>query len=272
MTTTAARLASLGKVPVGIMAFIAVALTLFYGSHQLISWASLAAAAAATWELSALLGRSGRQRAVNVVAVLIACLLSKALLSTSRESVNEFLLLSVLLWTVVAPIWLAMGLRPPKYVVAAIGGFIIVSAWLSVAVLAEYDRWALIAGIVAVVIADTAAWIAGKGFGRHPLAPKLSPNKTWEGVLGALLALYLLATILWWTYLSESYPHWLMLLVAAATCGLVVIGDLVESSLKRQANVKDSGRLMGSHGGMLDRIDSWLAVLPFIGLLSTLTN
>ena len=271
MTTTAARLASLSKVPVGIMAFIAVAFTLFYANHQIIGWASMAAAATATWELSALLGRSGRQRAVNVIVVLIACLLCKEQLLYSRELLNGFFLLTVLLWTVGAPIWLALWVRPPKYAVAALGGFIIVSAWLSVAVLAEHDRWALITGIVAVVLADTAAWIAGNVFGRHPLAPKLSPNKTWEGVLGSMLVLYLLATILWWVYLSESYPLWQILLIAAASCGLVVIGDLVESSLKRRANVKDSGRLMGSHGGMLDRIDSWLPLLPFIALLSSMS-
>lgn len=264
------RSMSLGKVPFGIFASVVVALMLYYGNHLLISAVGLVAAMVATWELSALLGRSHRQRIVSAVAVALACLVSKFLLSSSRESVNEFLLLAVLLWTLVTPIWLVLGLRPPKFVVAAIGGYIIVSAWLSVAVLAEYDRWTLIAGIAAVVIADSAAWLAGKRFGRIPLAPKLSPNKTWEGVLGSLMALYLYATVLWWVYLSESYPHWLMLLVAAATCGLAVMGDLVESSLKRQANVKDSGSVMASHGGMLDRTDSWLAVLPFMALLSTL--
>lgn len=261
-----------GRVPFGIAAAVATGLVLYYGNHLLVSAVALAAAMAAAWELGALAGRTRAQRAAYAAAVAAGCLLSKWILSGSRESVNEFLLLSVLLWTLVAPIWLAWGSQPPRQVVAALGGFIIVSAWLSVAVLAEYDRWTLIAGIAAVVVADTSAWAVGRSLGRLPLAPRLSPNKTWEGVLGAMLALYVLASALWWVYLSDSYPHWLMLLVAAATCGLAVLGDLVESMLKRQADVKDSGVLMGSHGGMLDRIDSWLAVLPFMALLSTLTT
>ena len=271
MSEAAARLMALGKVPFGIFAAVAAGLLFFYGNHWLISGVSLIAAMIAMWELSAIHGRTKSQCMANSCAVLLGCLLSMALLSGSRESVNEFLLLSVLLWTLIAPLWLAIGKKTPKSVISAIGGFIIISAWLSVAVLAEYDRWLLIIGIASVVITDTSAWLFGKTLGRHKLAPKLSPNKTWEGVLGSLMSLYLFASVLWWVYLSESYPHWLMLLVAAATCGLAVLGDLVESSLKRKAHVKDSGWIMGSHGGMLDRIDSWVAVLPFMALLSTLT-
>ena len=272
MTVVTTWLRRQGKIPVGIALAVVAVLLLVRGNHVLIDWIGLVAAMALAWELSGLLDRSTLQRWGTAVAVGLACLVSKALLSVSRDAVNEFLLLAVLLWIGIAPLWLALGGRPPKALVAALGGFVIVSAWLSLSVLAEYDRWMLIVGVAAVCCADTFAWLAGKNFGKIKLAPKLSPGKTWEGALGALFALYLLATVLWWVYLDESYPHWLLLLIAATICALAILGDLVESALKRQAGVKDSGTLMGSHGGLFDRVDSWLPVLPFLALLSTLVT
>ena len=272
MTATAMmhKLAQSSKAPIGIALAVGAIVLLFYASHQMISWLALAGCMLAAWEANVLLKCTQRQSVLAAVAVAAACLLCKWLLSGSREAVNEFLLLALLMWLLLAPLWLARRVRLPRILIAALCGFAIVSAWLSLVVLAEYDRWMLIAGLGGVWLVDTAAWAAGKRFGTSALAIQISPNKTWEGVLGALLGAFVFVSVVWAQFLSDSYPHWLMLVVAAAVVALAVLGDLSESVLKRQAGVKDSSFLLGAQGGILDRIDSWLPVLPFLALLSTL--
>jgi phosphatidate cytidylyltransferase len=120
-----------------------------------------------------------------------------------------------------------------------------------------------------VWLADTAAYFAGRAFGRRKLAPAISPGKTWEGVYGALaaVAVYALALVPFAQaagYQGAPAPAaiaaWVVLAVALAA--LSVCGDLLESLLKRHAGVKDSGRLLPGHGGVLDRIDALLAAMP----------
>ncbi len=104
---------------------------------------------------------------------------------------------------------------------------------------------------------DTGAYAVGKTIGRHPLAPTISPSKTWEGFLGGVVASVLVA--LWvsrWVFLPRA--GWLGAAVAVSG----EVGDLLESALKRDAGVKDSSRLLPGHGGVLDRLDSLLLALP----------
>ena len=263
-----ARIGKLSKVPMGVAMLAFLLLLLFQGSPELIAGIALVGIAAAAWELSMMQGRNAAQRVSTIVGVVAAALLSRWLLADSRAAVSEFLLLALMVWIVAAPLALIRPVRANPTLIMVLGCFMLVAAWLAVAVLAEYDRWMLIVGIFAVVVADTCAWFVGRNFGKLPLAPRISPSKTWEGVLGALFALFLMALIIWAVYLQDSYPHWLLLLVAGATCALAVLGDLVESSLKRSSGMKDSSSLLGSHGGVLDRVDSWLPVLPFLALVS----
>lgn len=115
-----------------------------------------------------------------------------------------------------------------------------------------------------VVIADSAAYFSGRQFGKHKLAPSISPGKTWEGVIGAGLAITLYAALLHLFAPAvinlNGLP--LVLILFWALFVLSVLGDLFESTLKRQAGIKDSGNLLPGHGGVLDRIDSLTAVLP----------
>ncbi|MDI6813462.1 MAG: phosphatidate cytidylyltransferase [Desulfitobacteriaceae bacterium] len=109
---------------------------------------------------------------------------------------------------------------------------------------------------------DSGAYLIGRGFGKHPLAPEVSPKKTIEGSLGGL-ALTLVVTWFLGSWLGEVVPQKMLLL------GLLVgvsaqVGDLFESALKRAAGVKDSGRLIPGHGGMLDRFDSFVFALPLV--------
>ncbi|MBI5091136.1 MAG: phosphatidate cytidylyltransferase [Candidatus Hydrogenedentes bacterium] len=120
--------------------------------------------------------------------------------------------------------------------------------------------------IVAVVLTDTGAYFAGSLLGRHKLAPKVSPNKTWEGAVGGVaVALAGMAVLYKLAPSFEALPDWQLLryLHIGATLSVAAqIGDLAESCLKRDAGVKDSGNLFPGHGGMLDRCDGLLFAAP----------
>ena len=106
---------------------------------------------------------------------------------------------------------------------------------------------------------DAAAFFTGHYFGRHKLAPRISPNKTWEGAVGGLV-LSITAALLF-TSIPLGLPWYLAILLGLLVGVAAVVGDLAESLIKRQAHVKDSGNIMPGHGGMLDRIDSLLFVV-----------
>jgi phosphatidate cytidylyltransferase len=131
-------------------------------------------------------------------------------------------------------------------------------------VIARADHYvgALIGYAALVVIYDTAAYATGATIGRRPIAPQVSPNKSWEGAIGASVACLLAGALLlplWepWTLSSG-------LVLAAATCVVAPLGDLSESMLKRDLAVKDMGSILPGHGGMLDRIDALLFMAPVL--------
>ena len=126
-----------------------------------------------------------------------------------------------------------------------------------------------------VWIADSAAYFAGRRFGRHKLAPAISPGKTWEGVYGAMFAVGAYALALLPLADKSGYARalsagaiavWVALVVLLAL--LSVSGDLFESLLKRQRGVKDSGNVLPGHGGVLDRIDALTAAMPAAALVA----
>ncbi len=111
--------------------------------------------------------------------------------------------------------------------------------------------------------ADTFAYFAGKQWGKRKLAPKTSPGKSVEGAIGGIIGVVIFALVsgmAYWQFDAPELSVWLILCVSTAV--ISVVGDLVESRLKRAAGVKDSGALLPGHGGMLDRIDSMLAATP----------
>jgi phosphatidate cytidylyltransferase len=131
-----------------------------------------------------------------------------------------------------------------------------------------YDYRRIFGLLFLIWAADTGAYIAGKNFGRRKLAPGISPGKTWEGLIGGTL----LTLAVGWAlgYLIPELPLAHRLVAALVASGFGVLGDLAESMLKRNVGVKDSGRIMPGHGGLLDRFDAFLFVVPVLVVLQLL--
>jgi phosphatidate cytidylyltransferase len=130
---------------------------------------------------------------------------------------------------------------------------------------AGYDYRRVLVLLLLVWSSDIGAYAAGKTFGKHKLAPKISPGKTWEGAIGG----FLLTLGMGWAlgYLLPELSVTYRLAVAGVVAVFGPLGDLAESMLKRSVGVKDSGRIMPGHGGLLDRFDAFLFILPVLALL-----
>ncbi len=153
-----------------------------------------------------------------------------------------------------------------------LGAFCLLGVWSALMLLhqqPQYGALATVALLVMVWSADCFAYFSGKAFGKHKLAPELSPNKTIEGVVGGLLGVCLIAVLSGWLVLNLSFPRLSVWIIAGLSIAIFsVVGDLYESRLKRLAGVKDSGHLLPGHGGILDRIDGVIAATPvFVTLL-----
>ncbi len=181
---------------------------------------------------------------------------------------------AALFWMTLAPAWV-IGRWPTqrRLPMAILGGVVLLGAWIALVELQARSAWLVLAAMATVWIADTAAYFAGRAFGRRRLAPQVSPGKTWEGVYGAWIAVVLYALVL--VLLARKaglsvavgpvvIVMWLAFMLFVASVS--VVGDLFESLLKRHAGVKDSGALLPGHGGVLDRTDALLAAMPFTAL------
>lgn len=126
----------------------------------------------------------------------------------------------------------------------------------------EFGFWAVMAVLFTVFAADTGAFFVGRAFGRHRMAPAISPKKSWEGLVGGLAAAIAMAFVILYRDRDDflSIPESLLLGLVIALAA--VLGDLFESAVKRDLEVKDSGRVLAGHGGMLDRLDSLLWAGP----------
>jgi len=179
---------------------------------------------------------------------------------------TALIVLAIAFWLLVAPLWLLGRWRAEQpFVRAVVGVVVLLPTWAALLYLHARGPGTLL-GVMAIVwIADSAAYFAGRRFGRNKLVPAISPGKTWEGVAGALAALALYAGVL---SLAVGLPLLSLFLVVAGLLYLSVLGDLFESWIKRVSGMKDSGTVLPGHGGVLDRIDALTSTLPIAtGLL-----
>lgn len=178
--------------------------------------------------------------------------------------------ISLIFWILFVPVLLAKSFTlQNKTILMLIGLLMILSLWLALVFAKGANPWLLLSLLATIWIADSAAFFAGKKFGKHKLAPSISPGKTWEGVLGAFVGVTFFAALLYGYELTTKLAVFPLLWAVTA---FGVVGDLFESLIKRQFNKKDSGNILPGHGGILDRIDGLLPSLPIAILAIYLFN
>lgn len=226
------------------------------------------------WEWAGLITLSKIWMRLLYVAVM-ALLMAIIMLSPLSDVGLRCLLLIAALWWVGALIWVLRyrgqsGLVARDVVIGAIGGIVVlVPTWLGLSELHGYSgngpQWLLYVMIL-IWCADSGAYFAGRQWGRNKLAPYVSPGKSWEGVYGALVITLVAALVASKLFeLSAADLIWFLPL-SLITVMISIVGDLLESLFKRRVGVKDSGRILPGHGGVLDRIDSLTAAGPVFAL------
>lgn len=223
-------------------------------------------AALAAWEWARLMNKDQPARLMYAALLLLFCWQLRV---GAPELLPWLLVISVLFWIVIAPLWLwrKWPLAGNDFVAYALGLLLLLATWAALLALYASGPWLLLATMALVWVADIAAYAAGRAWGRRKLAPHISPGKTWEGVAGAMIGVLIYGGVLWWFAPAAQGLAATWLLALPLLTAISILGDLFESLLKRQASVKDSSRLLPGHGGVLDRIDSLISTLPLAALL-----
>lgn len=249
--------------------------TLWFGSTLLVGVVFGAAVLIAAHEWAALAGVRRGTGATAAFVALAAGLI--ALVVWQRDGALPWaLMVGTVAWWLLMLVWIVRfptgfdDTHPPRWLKAGAGLLVVPATIGAVTVLhgSPDGAWRLLFAFVLVWAADIGAYFTGQAFGKHKLAPTVSPGKTWEGLFGGLAWALVVAWVAGvWLFKLQGAAAWLpFLLLSAAVVLLSIVGDLGESLIKRQAGVKDSGTLLPGHGGMLDRIDSLLAALPAMAL------
>lgn len=229
----------------------------------------------ACWEWGRFLNLSRTSHALyTVLSALLALLLYRFVPKVMHEIWSAGILI---FWFMVVPFWLRHRWKLPQNILGMIIGWgLLYSFWWAFLIWRPdpLNVWRLLSLMILVWLADTAAYFFGRRFGRRKLAVQISPGKTWEGVLGALFV-----TGIYGLFLGQTgiFPLKLSMFMSVIVVWLLVavsiMGDLIESLFKRQVGLKDSSQLLPGHGGILDRFDSLIAVLPVaLALFSLLGN
>ena len=237
--------------------------------------------AVAAWEWGGLLAWERLQRLVLGGGFFLCCLLillfqPRALGVLTGFDINAWLLgrwfylPAAFFWVAVVPLWMRQRWPLPRSAGGVlIGVLVLLPAWLALIQLWRMGWVNLLAIMALVWVADSAAYFAGRAFGRHKLAPAISPGKTWEGAIGAGVAVVLYGVMLAKYLLPAGIAGNIFILVPTmlGLTAISIFGDLFESMLKRQAGIKDSSNILPGHGGILDRIDSLTSTLPIVALI-----
>ena len=256
---------------------------LFHPNAFWIALAGMVLVSAAAWEW----GRLNQLGLLSALWMAAFCMVFCTLvwqLNLFNYFDRGFWLLLGGLWVLLAGFLLAGGVqrwsRIPFVLRWGVGVLLLCCTWLALMTSKIFSIDFLMSVLLVVWMADIAAYFSGKAFGKHKLAPDISPGKTWEGVGGAVSGVFLLSYV-WLTvadYFSwqsssifdKLYAYGSVVLVSGLLFLVMmsVAGDLIESLVKRSAGAKDSSQLLPGHGGILDRIDALLPTLPLAVMLA----
>jgi len=250
------------RVITGLIALAVLLVVLFVMPPLAVKVVIAALMLAGAWEWSGFLKletTGARIAYVGLIAVLLA-----AVVGLVDERIVKLVFKAALAWWLVALLWVFMFPTPiPRTAGWICGALVLIPTYVAIISLHTLQPALLLFVLVLVWAADIGAYFVGKRFGRVKLAPNISPGKTWEGALGGLFltAVLVIVSSRWLeTDLGVLLPFCLAVAIIS------IIGDLTVSMFKRNAGVKDSGRLFPGHGGVLDRIDSVTAAAPLFAL------
>lgn len=266
------------RIATAIVLLVVVLTALWLGRSAFIALAALMFSAA-LWEWLRLAGFASRTALVCAL-LLVGLLLVLDVLGFAPGGARLTLICSAAaaLWLTIAAVLVQAqrrGLRLGPTSTAVLGCLLLPAAWFALLALYQLGLVLLFSVLAVVWIADICAYFAGRAFGKAKLASNISPGKTWAGVAGAVVGVLAIAVAIRFAQpeaavlsnllfaRSVALALALLVLVVAAS----IVGDLFESLIKRQAGMKDSSRLLPGHGGVLDRIDALLPVLPLAVLL-----
>jgi phosphatidate cytidylyltransferase len=230
------------------------------------------------WEWSNLSGFGALwQRVIYVLVLLVLLIATSVYLGFEGEASPQLNSLAIRDLLIVGCGWWALALLlvqgyPSSGVLwghgilrLLMGTLVLIPTWVALVYVRQQDNgaWLVLLLMLIVALADSGGYFVGRRFGKHKLAPAVSPGKTWEGFAGGLAANCLLALLL---AQSLNVNVLIMLALAVPTSLVSVLGDLLESMVKRHAGVKDSGAILPGHGGILDRVDGITAGAPVFAL------
>lgn len=249
-----------------IIALAILAIVLFVVPPAVARFVIAAVIIAGAWEWGGFLFAANRTGRLAYLA-FVAALMGLTWFNMADAAWLDNLFRIALAWWIMALVWMLFFPTPiPAAITWICGALVLVPAWAALDYLYSQSPELLVFALLIVWFADIGAYFVGKGFGRVKLAPAISPGKTWEGVLGGLTAVTVLAAAG-----SAVFDIDVAVLVpfCLAVTMLSIVGDLTVSMFKRTAGVKDSGSLFPGHGGVLDRIDSVSAAAPLFALALT---
>lgn len=261
------------RIRTGLAMAVPAVLLILYAAPVVLECVLGALILAAAWEWSALAGLStaaGRRVYVGATAGVMA--LAAMTAGPGRVALEPVLLASGVGWVAAAAAVMAYprgtSLWGPVACRALLGLFVLIPPWVALMYLRSvpHGEWLLLFCIALIAFVDIGAFFAGRSLGGPKLLPAVSPAKTWSGFCGGLLGGMALAVVVASGVGMPAGTFRLWMLVCLLTALAAVVGDLLESMLKRHTGIKDSGSLLPGHGGLFDRLDSLTAGLPVFAL------